>query len=76
VDADVLDPSVMPAVDSPTPGGLGFEELASLLTPLVRDPSALGIEVSIYDPYLDPDRTSAARLVTLLERVLSGGVGP
>ncbi len=71
-DADVLDPDVMPAVDSPESGGLGLEEFAELLTPLVRHPRALGLELTIYDPALDPDRTSAARLVTLLERVLGG----
>jgi len=70
VDADVLDPSVVPAVDSPEPGGLGLDELAELLTPLVRHPRALGLELTIYDPALDPDRTSAARLADLLERVL------
>ncbi len=69
-DADVLDPDVMPAVDSPEPGGLGLEELAELLTPLTRHPRALGLELTIYDPTLDPNRTCAARLVTLLERVL------
>lgn len=69
-DADVLDPDVMPAVDSPVPGGLGLEELTELLTPLVRHPQALGLELTIYDPALDPDRTCATRLVTLLERVL------
>jgi arginase len=72
LDADVLDPSVMPAVDSPVPDGLGLEEIAELLTPLVRHPQALGLELTIYDPTLDPDRACAARLVTLLERVLVG----
>jgi len=72
VDADVLDPSVMPAVDSPEPNGLSLNELAELLTPLARHPKAVGLEVTIYDPKLDPDRASAARLVTLLERVLGG----
>ncbi len=71
-DADVLDPDVMPAVDSPEPGGLGLEEIAELLTPLIRHPRALGLELTIYDPALDPDRTSVARLVTLLKRVLGG----
>ena len=68
VDADVLDPVALPAVDSPEPGGLEIEELAELLVPLVRHPRALGLELTIYDPALDPDRTSAARLVALLER--------
>lgn len=68
VDADVLDPVALPAVDSPEPGGLEIEELAELLAPLVRHPRALGLELTIYDPALDSDRTSAARLVALLER--------
>ena len=42
---------------------------ACLLTPLVRHPGALGLELTIYDPALDPDRASAARLAALLERV-------
>lgn len=47
VDADVLDPGVLLAVDSPEPGGLGFDELGELLTPLVRSPKALGLELTI-----------------------------
>jgi len=70
VDADVLDPLVMPAVDSPEPGGPGIDELAALVAPLVNHPRALGMEVTIYDPALDPDRSSAVRLVTLLEKLL------
>ncbi len=70
VDADVLDPEVLPAVDSPEPDGIGLDELAEVLEPLVRHPAALGLELTIYDPALDPDRTSALRLTTLLERIL------
>ncbi|MGH7465671.1 MAG: arginase family protein, partial [Longimicrobiales bacterium] len=70
VDADVLDPRVMPAVDSPEPGGPDIERLADLLAPLVAHPSALGMQVTIYDPALDPDRQAGARLVALLVRAL------
>ena len=70
VDADVIDPSVMPAVDSPEPGGVTLEELADLLSPLVRHPKALGLEVTIYDPHLDTDGASGQRLGRLLEQVL------
>lgn len=71
VDADVLDPEVMPAVDSPEPGGLGLDELAAILAPLVSHPRALGLELTIYDPALDADGSSAARLAALLHRVLT-----
>lgn len=71
VDVDVIDPEVMPAVDSPLPGGPGMEELEGLLAPLVRHPRALGMELTIYDPSLDPDRSCGERLVTLLERLFA-----
>jgi arginase len=70
VDADVLDPLVMPAVDSPEPGGPGIAELAALLAPLVEHPRARGMQITLYDPALDPDRSCALRLVTLLETLL------
>jgi arginase len=71
LDADVIDPAVVPAVDSPEAGGLSLEEVESLLIPLVSHPGARGLELTIYDPGLDPDRTSAVRLATLLERVVA-----
>jgi arginase len=70
MDADVLNPIEMPAVDSPEPGGPTVIEIVDLLAPLVRHPRALGMEVTIYDPALDPDRACAGRLVTLLETLL------
>jgi arginase len=70
VDADVLNPVVMSAVDSPEPGGPMPGELVTLLTPLVQHPRALGLSLSIYDPALDPDRSGARQLVHLLEEIL------
>ncbi|SFE44680.1 arginase [Actinacidiphila alni] len=66
LDADVLDPTVMPAVDSPDPGGLLPDELAALLRTLVRSQRCVGINVTIYDPDLDPDGAGAALLTDLL----------
>jgi arginase len=70
VDADVLNPAVMFAVDSPEPGGLMPDELVRLLRPLVCDPRCLGLSLTLYDPALDPDRSCARRLVSLLESLL------
>ena len=67
LDADVLNPLELPAVDSPEPGGPMVDELAALLKPLVRHPRALGLELTIYDPALDPDLSCATRLARLLE---------
>ena len=74
VDADVLDPTAMGAVDSPEPGGLTPRELLRVLTPLVQHPRALGLSLTTYDPALDPDRSCARRLVNMLEALLAPGV--
>jgi arginase len=70
VDVDVLDPSMMRAVDSPEWGGLTADELVRLLTPLVNHPRAVGMSMTIYDPALDPDRSCARLLVAMLESLL------
>ena len=74
VDADVLDPTAMSAVDSPEPGGLTPRELLRVLTPLVQHPRALGLSLTSYDPALDPDRSCARRLVNMLEALLAPGL--
>ncbi|NBE56404.1 arginase family protein [Streptomyces boluensis] len=65
-DADVLDPTVMPAVDAPDPDGLLPDELAAVLGTLVRSPHCVGLNVTIYDPDLDPDGTAGALLTDLV----------
>ncbi|MFF7238971.1 arginase family protein [Streptomyces collinus] len=66
LDADVLDPAVMPAVDSPDPDGLLPDEVTALLGPLVRSPHCVGLNVTVYDPDLDPDGTAGALLTDLV----------
>jgi len=70
VDADVFDPAIVAAVDSPIRGGLHTAALAELLAPLIAHPGALGLELTIYDPALDPQRTSARHLGNFLAEVL------
>jgi arginase len=71
VDADVLDPSVLPAVDSPTPGGLDAAQLTELLRGLLALPGAAGLEVTILDPDLDEDGSQAALLADILVSALA-----
>jgi len=66
LDVDVLDPHVMPAVDSPDPGGLSWAELVALVAPLVAHPAATGLDVTVFDPDLDPDGTLAGQLADML----------
>jgi arginase len=54
LDADVLDDDLMPAVDSRQPGGMSYGELAELLGVLLRSGLAVGMEVTIFAPELDP----------------------
>lgn len=70
VDADVIDPLEVPAVDSPEPNGLSVNDLVEILMPLAVHPQALGMELTIYDPQLDPDLMSARNLASLVVRAL------
>lgn len=72
-DVDVLDPSIMPAVDAPDPGGLTYEELIGLLRPLLSAPGCAGMEITIYDPDLDPDGHLAAELADTFTAALGRG---
>jgi len=71
LDVDVLDTSVMPAVDSPEPGGLLPDELIDVLSTLVSHPRTVGMDVAIYDPDLDPDGTAADVLTDVVVTALS-----
>ncbi len=72
VDADILDPSILPAVDSPTPGGLDAAKLTALLRGLLALPGAAGLEVTILDPDLDEDGSQGALLAGILVDALTG----
>jgi arginase len=75
VDADVLDPEVMPAVDAPEPGGLGHRELTALLQTLNASELAVGMQLTIFDPDLDPDGRLAAELTDTVVAGLRPRVG-
>ncbi|MBC7596138.1 MAG: arginase family protein [Kineosporiaceae bacterium] len=64
IDVDVLDPNLMPAVDSPDPGGLDPEQLIELLQGLA--PGAIGAQVTVFDPDLDPDGRYAELLTEII----------
>ena len=71
LDVDILDAEVMPAVDSPDPGGLQHEHLRQLLTPLLASPRCVGFDIGIFDPDLDPDGRYAAELTDTLVAVMT-----
>jgi arginase len=69
----VLDDEVMPAVDSPQPGGLSRNELIEMLRVLLASRLAAGMEVTIFDPDLDPDGTVASAFADNLVVALADG---
>ncbi|GHH71768.1 arginase [Streptomyces sulfonofaciens] len=75
LDSDVLDDAIMPAVDYRLPGGLSWSELEGALGAALADERALGLDVTIFNPRLDPDGSIAARLTECLCRGLSARTG-
>ena len=71
VDLDVLDESVMPAVDSPGKPGMTFAELSGFITSLLQSQCIAGADVAIYDPDLDPGSRYAEPLVSCLARAFA-----
>jgi arginase len=75
LDADVLDDAIMPAVDYRMPGGLSWTELATALHAGVDSGAAVGIDVTIFNPKLDPDGAIARAFVaTLAESLVCRGL--
>jgi arginase len=75
LDLDVLSTDALPAVDYPQPGGLGWEELATVATTALKaHPN--GWDVTIYNPDLDPERIHARRIVAFIASVIEDVVGP
>ena len=59
---DVLDNSIMPAVDYQlTGGGLQWDELSVVLKVLMASSQAEGITITIFNPKLDPDGSIAIK---------------
>ena len=71
LDADVLDDAIMPAVDYRLPDGLRWDELRDVLRAAVASPGAVGLEITIFNPTLDPDgRIGHALVDTLVEGLI------
>jgi arginase len=70
LDVDVLDERAMPATDYLMPGGLDWDELTALMTPLGASRALAGLSLGCVNPEKDPDGTYVERTCALLERVL------
>jgi arginase len=72
VDCDVLDQTVMPAVDSPGSPGLDFGQLQELVSALCDSGRICGADFTIYDPERDPDAKYSKGLVDCIARGVTG----
>lgn len=70
LDLDVLSSAALPAVDYPMPGGLDWDELAAIVTPMIASPQCIGLDVTIYNPSLDHGGQSAQQIVNFLESTI------
>ncbi len=72
LDVDVLDDSIMPAVDYRLGGGgLSYSELTELLKILMASRRAVGMDVTIFNPSRDIKGSIAQKLVSSLVAGLS-----
>jgi len=70
-DVDVLDQEVFPATDYLMPGGMTWEELLPVMTPLLSAPSLVGASLGCYNPDKDPGRSCGRALVGSLGTALA-----
>lgn len=71
-DCDGLDASIMPALGTPEPGGLGWYDTLSLMTALAQGPGIIGMDVSEIAPiegFVAPQFTVARLIYRILGRV-------
>jgi arginase len=69
LDVDVVDPELIPAVNYPTPGGLGVEEVAALIRALSNTGKLRLLELAAYNPAKDRSGASVEKIVELLRSV-------
>jgi arginase len=71
LDLDILDESHFPATDAFVAGGLDWDELEAVLTPLVANERCLGLNLVCFNPEKDPGGECGRRIVELLGRTLA-----
>jgi arginase len=71
LDADVLDETIMQAVDDPRPDGLAWDEVVSALSVAVRSGRAVGLQAAIYNPDIDADGSNGRGLAATVSDALA-----
>ena len=75
IDVDVLNNDIMPCVDSPTAGGLLYEEFNELTGYLFSSDKMAGLEITILDPELDRDGVYSNMFVENITKTFNAARG-
>jgi agmatinase len=75
IDLDCFDQGEMPAVGTPEPGGLHWEEVSALLEAVTRTKRVVGFDVTELSPSLGP-RSCAQLAAKLTYRLIGLALGP
>ncbi len=74
IDADGLDPSVMPAVEGPAPGGLTFHQTRRLIHGLVGKGRVLGLDIVEITPSRDVNQITAITAGRIIVNLIGAAV--
>jgi arginase len=72
IDLDILDPSVMPGLNTPVDGGPNAEELSKTLETIFKHPKVEGLGLASYPANNDPDRVGLKSIFKLVEGAIKG----
>ncbi|MDV3244304.1 MAG: arginase family protein [Nitrososphaerales archaeon] len=71
LDVDVMDSSIIPAVNYPTRGGMTIDQVASLVKALDKTGKLKVLNVAAYNPDLDGNGSSARAVVEILRKTFA-----
>jgi agmatinase len=74
IDADGMDPAIMPAVAGPAPGGVTFHQARKLIHGLVRKGRVLGMDIVEITPSIDVNRITAITAGRLIVNLIGASI--
>jgi agmatinase len=74
IDADGMDPAVMPAVAGPAPGGVTFHQARKLIHGLVKKGRVVGMDIVEITPAIDVNRITAITAARLFVNLIGATV--
>lgn len=69
IDVDVLDPGILPAVSTPEPGGVSYQELIKALL-LFKDKKIIGADIVEYNPFAASPYASGSTVAEILRELI------